>query len=370
MTRPPQPPTSDLEHSAVLPQGDALRVMGHPEVMDVVTDAHTFSSAVSRFLQIPNGLDGQEHAKARAILDEYFTEPRMMALEPSCREVARALVAELPRGQAVDVVPGLGTQYAVRAMLRWLGWPSELELELVDWVASNAEASRSGELERTRIVAQQFDDIISSVITPRLDRLDQPPVDVTDELLRERVDDRLLTHDELVSILRNWTGGDLGSLALCVGVVLHLIAADPEIEADVRSRRRDPDALGRAIDELLRIDDPFVSNRRRATVDTELAGCPIHAGDRVFVDWTNANRDPRVFPEPDRYAPETHASHNLVYGAGPHVCPGRPLATLELRVLLEEVLDATSDLTLEGAPPGTRAQRPLGGWSSAPVVLR
>ncbi len=353
----------------VVDRGDHLRVVGHPEVYAVITDPVTYSSAVSRFLQVPNGLDGEEHAAFREVLDPFFSPERMGALEAACRRVARETVCQQPRARAIDVVGGLGTTYAVRAMLVWLGWPEELEDELVGWVAENAEATRSGELERTTAVAQHFDHIITRVLVPRLERITQPPRDVTDELVRTRVGDRPLTHEELVSVLRNWTGGDLGSLALCVGVVLHQLAASPDLEADVRSRRHDAAALERAIDELLRIDDPFVSNRRVVTTKAELAGCPVHAGDRLVVDWTAANRDARVFGDPDHYDPEGHAQHNLVYGAGPHVCPGRPLATLELRVLLEEVLDATADLSLDPGTAGERAEFPLGGWAQAPVVL-
>ncbi|MCG6568670.1 cytochrome P450 [Tessaracoccus sp. ZS01] len=354
---------------SAFPDGDTIRVTGHAEALAVVQDPETFSSKVSRFLQVPNGLDGEEHAAFRRALDPYFNEERMAALEGPVREVARRAVAAVPKGEPVEVIHGLGVQFAVDAMLAWLGWSPDLRQELIDWVAENASASRSGDLERTTEVAQWFDDIIGRVVDPRAAHFSEPSQDVTDELIRQEVDGRQLARPEIISILRNWTGGDLGSLALCAGVVLHQLAEDPAIEAEVRSRRTDPSALAAAIDELLRIDDPFVSNRRVATRETKVGGCPVAHGQRLVVDWTLANRDPARFPDPDRYEPEANAGANLVYGAGPHVCPGRPLATLELRILLEEVLDATRDLSLPPDQPGVRAERPLGGWSQKPVVF-
>ena len=347
-----------------------LRVVGHPEVVAVVTDPETFSSGVSRFLQVPNGLDGAEHAAFRALIDQFFTAEALDELEPRLRVVARRLVTNLPMGEVTDVVSGLGTRYAVQAMLAWLGWDPGLEEELVGWVADNAAATRSGELERTRAVAEHFDDIIVRVLEPRLERLDEPARDVTDQLLRQRVWGRRLQHPELVSILRNWTGGDLGSLALCVGVIVHQLAAYPALDRELRARLGDVRATNRAIDELLRIDDPFVSNRRITTRETDLAGENVGAGERVVVDWTRANRDPRVFTDPDAFRPEDNAPGNLVYGKGPHVCPGRGLATLELRVLFEELLPVVSRIELPEEPRAVRAEFPLGGWASCPVVLR
>ena len=135
-----------------------LRVVGHAEVVAVVTDPETFSSGVSRFLQVPNGLDGQEHAAFRAVIERFFTAEALAELEPRLRDVARRLVAGLPRGEVIDVVGGMGTRYAVQAMLAWLGWDPDLEEELVGWVADNAAATRSGEIDRTRAVAEHFPD--------------------------------------------------------------------------------------------------------------------------------------------------------------------------------------------------------------------
>ena len=70
-----------------------LRVVGHSEVVTVVTDPETFSSGVSRFLQVPNGLDGEEHAAFRAVIDRFFTTEALAELEPRLRDVARRIVA-------------------------------------------------------------------------------------------------------------------------------------------------------------------------------------------------------------------------------------------------------------------------------------
>ena len=123
MSQPFSTGAADIGHQPTLRDGEVVRVTGHPEVFEVVTDPRRFSSAVSRFLQVPNGMDGHEHRTYRAIVNKYFTADRMAGLEPRIREVARQVVAGLPRGVALDFTQDLGYRYAVRVMLAWLGWP-------------------------------------------------------------------------------------------------------------------------------------------------------------------------------------------------------------------------------------------------------
>ena len=361
------------------PQGTWV-VLGHQEAAAVATDHESFSSAVSRFLQVPNGLDGQEHAAFRAVTDPFFDAERMRALEPTVRAVAAELLEELLAdvgdvGTEIDAVAALGAVFAVRAQTAWLGWPARLEPELLQWMVENHQASRSGELARTAEVAERFDAIIRSVVAPRRALGEDAPEDLTTELMRVRVPlpdpavpgsrERGLEEEEIVSILRNWTGGDLGSIALCVGVLLTALARAPEIAERLRvGSFAEASAI---VDELLRIDDPFVSNRRVTTCPVTLAGQELGAGERVLIHWTSVNRDERVFPDPEAFDPEGNAPQNLVYGIGAHVCPGRPLATLELVVAMQELLAVAE---VHPAPTaGEREVAPVGGWAHAPVVL-
>jgi cytochrome P450 len=355
-------------------------VLGHAEAVAVASDHERFSSAVSRFLQVPNGLDGEEHRAVREATDPFFGPAPMARLEPVVRAVAARLVEELldgvgPQGTEVDAVAALGAVFAVRAQTAWLGWPPALETALLQWMVDNHEASRSGDLARTAEVAERFDAIIRSVLAPRRAAGADAPQDPTTALLHLRLplpdpevpgsSERPLREEEVVSILRNWTGGDLGSIALCTGVLLREIARAPELAQ--RLREGSDDEAAAIVDELLRIDDPFVSNRRVATCPVTLAGHEIRAGERLLIHWTSANRDERVFPFPDALDPQGNAAHNLVYGVGRHVCPGRPLATLELVALLRELL-AVADVR-PGEGSGEREIAPVGGWAHAPVVL-
>ncbi|WEG10618.1 cytochrome P450 [Microbacterium horticulturae] len=333
----------------------------HADVVAVAHDPDTFSSRVSAYRQIPNGLDGPAHRDARHLLDPFFSPPRLERLRPGLEDLARSLVPA--PGQVVDAVAELGARYSVRAASLWLGWPAGLEDELLDWVADNRAATRSGDRARTAAVAARFDEIVHALVVARC----ATGTDVTAELIQTRTaDGRPLHEEEVVSILRNWTGGDLSTLALCVGVVAHGLAVRPEVQ---RALADAPDeALAAAIDELLRIDDPFISSRRRATADTQVGECPVATDELVVLHWPSANRDPRVFGDPDAFAPVHNAAANLVYGAGAHVCPGRPLATLELVVLVRALLRTGRLCLAPGAAP-ERETPPAGGFRRVDVLL-
>lgn len=356
-----------LGHDVVRSVRGEWVLLRHADVVAAAQDPGRFSSGVSAYLQVPNGLDGEAHRAARATLDRYFEPAALAPFEPVFRRIARELLAELPRAAAVDAVHRVGAQFAVRAQSAWLGWPRELEPRLLDWVGANFAASRSGDPERMAAVAAEFDSIIRSVLEPRRDAAKIDGEDVTTQLMHDRIDGRPFTDPELVSVLRNWTGGDLGSIALCVGVLFAFLAGHPQIQSTLAAAEDDSEVEA-AIDEILRIDDPFTSNRRRTTCPVRVGHADIPEGATVKLHWTSSNRDADVFGDADRFDPAANAMHNLVYGIGPHVCPGRGLATMQLRVLLQELLLST-EIRLASDEEPQREVAPVGGYSRVPVVL-
>ncbi|HEY0876861.1 MAG TPA: cytochrome P450 [Zeimonas sp.] len=344
-------------------------LLRHELVVQAALRPDLFSNAVSSHLHVPNGLDSVEHTAYREALDRFLTAQALAPFHARFRRVAADLVASLPRGVCVDAVSQVGARFAVRAQSAWLSWPVELEDRLVAWVAENHAATRSGDRSWMRQVAQSFDDLIRSVLAPRRDAAREVDAgDVTARLMRTVVNGRRLSDDEIVSVLRNWTGGDLGSIALCVGVLVHHLATHPGVQARLRSGMPDTE-LDALIDEILRTDDPFVSNRRVTTCPVTIGGVRLPQGARVKLNWTSANRDETVFGDPDAMDPQRNAERNLVYGIGKHACPGRRLATLQMRIALQELLAATSSIALDPRRPPERAVSPVGGWAEVPIVL-
>jgi cytochrome P450 len=95
--------------------------------------------------------------------------------------------------------------------------------------------------------------------------------------------------------------------------------------------------------------------RRTATSGCELGARRIHAGDKVVVSFTSANRDEAVFADPDRFDIRRHPNPHLAFGHGPHFCLGAHLARTQMRALFDQVLARTSSLAYAGQPSYLRS---------------
>lgn len=339
-------------------------VLAHRESVRVLEDHTTFSSAVSALHPaVPNGFDPPVHSAYRAVLDRYLTAERAAAFEPECRQVAAELVDTLPRGVDVEAVERFALPFAVRAQRRWLGWPRTVEDSLRRWMGETHRATRSGDRLAIDAAARSFDATVLAILDERRRTPAALHADITQELLDDRIGDRQFTGTELVSILRNWTAGELGTISASVGILVRYLAADPALQEELR---REPARIPHAVDEILRIHPPLMSNRRVAACDAELGGRTIAAGDKVTVLWASANRDESVFGDPDRFDPDRNAEGNLLFGRGIHACPGADLARMELRVLVEELLAGTRRVELAESAPD-HAEYPAGGLRSLHV---
>ena len=116
---------------------------------------------------------------------------------------------------------------------------------------------------------------------------------------------------------------------------LVLMDRRPEVRETLRAR---PDLWPRAIEEFLRFDSPVQGQTRSLLRDVEVLGRKLREGERVHLLYASANRDERVFPDPDRFDLEREPNNHLAFGFGIHFCLGASLARLELRVALQELL--------------------------------
>ncbi|WP_346796017.1 cytochrome P450 [Halomonas sp. Bachu 37] len=339
----------------------------HEDVMRVLEDHETFSNAASRHLSVPNAMDPPEHTHFRRLIEPYFGPAAMSDFAPQCRAIAEAVVDRLPADGEVEAMAEMGQDFALEIQCAFMGWPTCLHEPLRAWVNRQQAATLAGDREALGELALEFDGVIREQLHHRRALGDAAPDDVTTRIMKETVKGRPLSDEEIVSILRNWTVGELGTISASIGILMNYLARNPALQTRLRD---EPSLLSTAIDEILRLDAPLMSNRRITTRPVEIGGRHLAAGERLTLLWGSANRDEAVFDDPDEVRLDRDPKDNLLYGAGIHVCPGAPLARMELEFFMEALLTATVELAPASGRSAIRARYPAGGYSAVPLRVR
>jgi cytochrome P450 len=339
----------------------------HEDVTRALHDHETFSNAVSQHLSVPNGMDPPEHTAYRRIIEPYFAPERMAAFEPVCRRIVVELVRGLPARGEVEFMADVARPFAEQVQCAFLGWPAALHGRLATWTRKNHAATLAQDRQALSEIAREFEELIDDLLETRLRAGTDPKTDLTAALMSEKVWGRPLSNEEVASILRNWTVGEIGTISASVGILAQYLASHCELQTQLRSQ---PDLLPPAIEEILRIHGPLIANRRVTTRPVEIGDKKIGLGERISLNWISANRDEEVFGEPDSFRLDRDPAKNLLYGAGIHYCPGAPLARLEMQVFLEELLARTQDIAAGPQHSTALAVYPASGFSVLPLRMR
>ncbi|MCH8501723.1 MAG: cytochrome P450 [Aliidiomarina sp.] len=334
-------------------------LMRHQDVVTALLDPDTFSNQVSSHLHIPNGMDPPKHGPYRATLDPFFTAERMAEFQPIATAIARNVLSTLPRASNVDVMKCWATPYAVQILAAFMGWPRRYQRPLVDWIKAQQRATHDQDRRALQRLANTFDSTIREIIGLRKNSGHYQ--DVTAELCQLKVNGRPLDDEEIISIIRNWTVGELGTIAAAMGSLVVFLAKHPNLQTMLRSRT---DLIDYSVDEILRIDAPLLSQRRRTTCPVHIGGDDLDQDTEVTILWSAANRDPRVFQQPTQFRFDREPELSLLYGKGIHRCPGEPFARLVMNTFVQEMLSMYPAIDLAVTKP-LRAKFPSGGYEKA-----
>ena len=172
-----------------------------------------------------------------------------------------------------------------------------------------------------------------------------PGEDIVSALLEVRVDGQPLDNEFIAGSIRQLLiAAHVAPSAAIASAIRHL-AEDPSLQEELRQQ---PDLIPAACDELLRLYTPNQGFARTATRTTKIRGQQIEAGEQVALVLSSANRDPDVFPEPDRFVLGRTPNPHIAFGHGSHKCAGKYVAETEMRLALEELLAATDQFAVAG----------------------
>ncbi|MBJ7384452.1 MAG: cytochrome P450 [Mycolicibacterium sp.] len=284
------------------------------------------------------GMDPPEHQRLRRMLTPEFTIRRIKRLEPRITQIVdEHLDAMAAGGSPADLVEAFALPIPSLVICELLGVP------YADREGFQRRANKQLDLalpipERLDLARESRAYMLDLVRRARV----APGEDIIGMLVREHADE--LTDDELVGVasLLLLAGHETTSNMLGLGTLALL--RHPDQLAAVRD---EPDAIGPAVEELLRwLSIVHTSIPRITTADVEVAGVPIPAGQLVFASLPAGNRDPEFIDEPERFDIRRGAPGHLAFGHGVHHCLGAPLARMEMRIAWPALFRRFPDLAL------------------------
>jgi cytochrome P450 len=352
----------------------------HADVVEAFRDNERFSSAHGVSLDPaasgPNAhrtmsflaMDPPMHGRMRGLVSRGFTPRRVAELEPRIRELTRQHLAVALEQGTFDFIGDLAGKLPMDVISELIGVP----------VADRDEVRRLSDLLVHR--EEGVDDVppagveaAFSLITYYADMLAQRRArrtdDLTSALLDAEVDGDRLTDDEIMGFLFLMVVAGNETTTKLLGNAWYWAGRNPEQRAIALSGKARAPSW---VEETLRYDTSTQMLARTTTAPVELHGTTIDAGERVVLLVGSANRDERVFPDPDRYdldRPERQLQDIASFGFGRHFCLGASLARLEARVCLEELVARVADFEVDDA--GSRRVHSVNvrGFAALPTTV-
>jgi cytochrome P450 len=276
-------------------------------------------------------LDPPAHTGWRQLLSPWFSPRAVEKMEPGIRRRCIDLVTPIANGRSCEFNADFAYQYPTSIFLELMGLPTA-DLPLFQrWNDEIHHLPYQEDPHRERALAAQnaVKDYFANLMERRRD---EPADDLLTAATTWQLDGQAPSVDDLLSMCLLMFQAGMDTVSSQLAYMFWHLANHPD---DRRRIIEDPAVIPLAVEEFLRLY-AFVAPGRQVTRDVTYAGCPMHAGDMVFIPLCGATRDPAAFPDPAEFRFDRAANNHVAFGAGPHRCLGSHLARLELRIALEE----------------------------------
>lgn len=288
--------------------------------------------------------DGTEHDARRKLVAHRMLPRALRSINDSVERQAAAVVDAALRQGTVDAVSDLATALPMAVVPDLVGWPRDQRHKLLAW--GGATFDILGPFNRHAIRAM-------------------PGVGQTLRFARKVVRQRAVTegslgHDVLVAadngqlsradcsaLMIDYIAPSLDTTISAIANAVYLFATHPDQWQRIRA---DAALIPNAINEIIRYESPLRAFSRTVLTDTEIAGFPLHTGDRVLVLYASANRDEREWDDADTFDIGRDANRQLGFGQGAHACAGQGLARMETSAMLRALAERVERIELTGSP--------------------
>ncbi|KUI27477.1 cytochrome P450 [Mycobacterium sp. GA-2829] len=366
------------------PVHGVMIVTGYDEAMAVVSDPDTFSSCTSVTGPIPGfpvPLEGLSDDEVRAAIDRHRDElpfsDQLPSFDPPKHTAHRSLLSRLITPKRLkeneefmwtladrvldpflangggEFISEVATRFALLVVADLLGVPEE------DHAALTAELTGDmalGSTDDAVMAHTPLEHLYARFTDYIADRRNAPRDDVmTGMALATFPDGATSEVIDVVRVAANLFSAGQETTVRLLSTALQLLAEDTKLQARLRTTPAD---IPNFIEECLRFESPIKGDFRLARATTTVGGVEIPAGTTLMVHLGAANRDPRIFDNPGTFDPDRpNARRHIGFGRGEHSCIGAPLARAEGRVLIQRLLERTTDVGVDEAVHGPKHAR-------------
>lgn len=310
----------------------------------------TIPSVNSPMPFLPIELDPPDHPQYRKPLQHWFSVGKLLALEDDIRTIVNEQLDAVVDGKQADVCSALAGPVPPIVIAKLLG------LGKADWPMFRRMAEQMVQAAEEGDAAANAEALLwlFGYMTEQLAlRKDGSGDDLLTFIAQMQISGQTISDQEAMSLaLFMLIAGHETTTAALGWLLLHLAR-----DADAQQRlRTDPALIGRAVEEVLRLDSPVPGLARTVALPVTLHGVDLCVGDRVLLSWASANRDAETFSEPEKLVIDRTNNGHVAFGSGIHRCLGANLARLEMRIVAEQVLrriptfrlDERTDVVISG----------------------
>jgi cytochrome P450 len=330
-------------YSSQMPTGPEFMQNMMQAVMEIVQERPEIAALMGRsdgsFTQaVLLSADPPVHSRQRKLVNRAFGPKRVASMEAGIEEITNDLIDAFIADGKVEFVKQFGVPLPLTVIADALGVPREHMPQFKKWSDDFVVAIGNNHLTKDQVadmLTSQAD--FAAYFAKKIEeRRVEPHDDLITDVVHSVVDDEELTVGEMLGMFSQFlvAGNETTTKLLASGMKLLLDNPD-----QMKLVRDDPSLIPNLVEEVLRLEAPVQGLFRIPQVDVEIGGVPIKAGTPLMMVYASANRDPSLFPEPDRLdVTRDNSKLHLGFGQGPHYCLGATLARAEGRIGFETLL--------------------------------
>jgi cytochrome P450 len=299
--------------------------------------------------------DGAPHTAARSLMTSLFTPSRLKANQAYMEELAERTVQETVARGKCELIKDVAVPFVTLVIADLLGVPADDREAFKEFIAAGPPPGNIDTEERPHS-NDILDHLARYFVGYIQDRRANPRPDVLTQLANAKFPDGTAADlPTIVGVAVFLFAAGQDTSAKLIGNCLRFLVEDKALQQTLRADRSQ---VGGFIEEVLRLQGSTKVTFRLARRKTKVGGKEIAAGQRIVIALSAANRDPRRWEEPNEFKlGRKKIQEHVAFGRGAHTCIGAPLARAELKVLMDRLLQQTSDISLSAekhGPPGNR----------------